>query len=217
MPDSMYLQLFLLLNVFLVGVVTAVAVRHALAHFRPEHHDAEKSSHPKMKNIQLPPATRKQLLEEAQDDFQSVLEKSAVELQRELHATAIALNRQIAKSGAEVVRYEMERYQKQLEELRQQTESALGGAQKEVAEHQADLNEKFTERKAQLEARLAEDIAAERQRLIGQIDAKLADAVTSFLMETLPHNVDLGAQSAYLIATLEEHKAELSKEVARED
>jgi len=40
--------------------------------------------------------------------------------------------------------------------------------------------------------------------------------VASFLTETLQHNVDLGAQSAYLTAMLEEHKADFAKEVADE-
>jgi hypothetical protein len=48
------------------------------------------------------------------------------------------------------------------------------------------------------------------------MDTKLADAVTSFLMETLQHNVDLGAQSAYLTAMLDEHKDELVKGVKHE-
>ena len=52
--------------------------------------------------------------------------------------------------------------------------------------------------------------------MIQQIDTRLAEAVTSFLIETLQHNVDLGAQSAYLTAQLEEHKADFIKEVADE-
>ena len=58
--------------------------------------------------------------------------------------------------------------------------------------------------------------AAEKQQLIAQIDTKLADAVTSFLVETLGHNVDLGAQSDYLISVLDEHKAEFTKRVTDE-
>jgi hypothetical protein len=41
----------------------------------------------------------------------------------------------------------------------------------------------------------------------------LGDAVASFLIDTLQHEVDLGAQTNYLIKTLDEHKDELKKEV----
>ena len=43
---------------------------------------------------------------------------------------------------------------------------------------------------------------------------KLAGAVTAFLIDTLGHNVDLGAQTKYLTETLEQHKAELVKELS---
>jgi hypothetical protein len=58
---------------------------------------------------------------------------------------------------------------------------------------------------------MVEEVAAERQALIQQMETKLADGVASFLTETLQHNVDLGAQTAYLTAMLEEHKDELTK------
>jgi hypothetical protein len=57
-------------------------------------------------------------------------------------------------------------------------------------------------------------VAAEKQKMIELMDTKLADAVGSFLVETLQHNIDLGAQTAYLTAQLEEHKAELVKGVS---
>ena len=55
------------------------------------------------------------------------------------------------------------------------------------------------------------EITAEKEVLIKLANAKLADAVASFLIETLGHNVDLGAQSAYLTEMLEEHKDEILK------
>lgn len=210
MENITFLQLFLLINVFIMGALAATALRHAYAHFRPDHHDAEKS-HIKAQKVQLPPATRKHLLESAEEDFQSVLQKSTVELQRELQTTAAVLNKQLAKTGAEIVGYEMERYRTQLETLRKQADDAIGGAQKEVAQHQDDLKSKISETQLKIEAQLAEEMKVEKQRLIQQMDTKLADAVASFLTETLQHNVDLGAQSAYLTAMLEEHRSELIK------
>ena len=63
---------------------------------------------------------------------------------------------------------------------------------------------------------MTEEITNEKEKLIQQIDTRLADAVTSFLIETLGHNVDLGAQNKYLIEMLEEHKPELIKGVKDE-
>ncbi len=206
------LQLFLFINIFIIGALTTVALQHAYAHFRPRP-KAERRAQPVPG---LSPAVRKQILEAAQADFQAVLEKSAVELQRELHGTAVSLNQRLAKTGAEVVSYEMERYRTQLADLSKQTEVAIGGAEKEVVEHRAELTAMMAKKQAELEVKLTEDMAVEKQRLIQQMDTKLADAVASFLTETLQHNIDLGAQSQYLISMLDEHKAELSRGVTDE-
>ena len=92
----------------------------------------------------------------------------------------------------------------------------LTTAQAGVESHQADLTTKLEQHHAEMEAKLSEEIAAEKQRLIEQIDTKIADTVTSFIIETMQHNVDLGAQGAYLTSMLEEHKAELAKGISDE-
>ena len=121
----------------------------------------------------------------------------------------------------------MKRYHESLDELRRQTEATIGSAQAEIIAHQADLTAKLSDRQAELEAalgirrveleaKMTDELATEKQLLAQQVDTKLGDAVASFLAETLQHNVDLGAQSAYLTAMLDEHKAELIKGVRDE-
>lgn len=198
MSGHTFLQLFLLFDVFLMGAIAATALRHAYAHFRPPKHVAEKPR--TAENGRLPQALREQLLEAAQKNFQSVLDHSAAELQHDLEATAVQINKLVEKHGTEVIGTELEHYRAKLAELQNKTENDFNGMGKDVTEYQATLK-----------AKLAEEIQAEKQRLVQQIDTKLADAVGSFLIETLPHNVDLGAQSAYLTAVLEEHKADFKK------
>lgn len=211
--NPIYLQLFLLLNVFLMGVLAAIAARHAYAHFRPQTNEIVKP-HPPVASAHLPPAVRQQLLEKAQATFQSVLDNSAEELQGDMKSTSAQLTKQLEKLGNEIVEQEMQRYRAGLDELREQTAKTMSAAQTEVETHQTELKAKLAERQTELETKLLEDMAAEKQRLMTQIDTKLSDAVASFLIETMQHNVDLGAQSAYLSAILEEHKADFKREVA---
>lgn len=215
MINSLFLQIFLLVNVFVIGILVAVAVRHAYAHFRPASHEHD-SHRPAVQPVHLPPAVRERILETAEHKFQAVLDRSAEQLDKNLQATSIQLNKQLEKLGATIITDEMKRYREGLDELRARTEISIGSAQTEIAQHQDDLKAKLAERQAELEAKLAEDMAAERQRLVQEMDTKLADAVASFLVETLQHNVDLGAQSAYLTAMLEEHKGELAEGVRDE-
>lgn len=204
MDSALFLQIFLLVNVFIMGALAAVAVRHGLAHFRPAKHDAEKHVAPQGGHI--PPAMREQLLKAAEENFKAVLDKSGTELDHDLQATTMALNKQLEKLGSEVVTSETERFHTILQDLRAQAETIVTSAQTEIAGHQTEIK-----------AKLTESMEAEKKRLIDQIDTKLADAVASFLTETLQHNIDLGAQSSYLTTLLEEHKAELIKGISDEN
>jgi hypothetical protein len=214
--DSLYLQIFLLVNVFLVGVLTAIAIQHARAHFRPKPKEAEKPRLPPVAPVELPKEVKESLIHEAQANFLAVLNSSVGELQHDLRATAVQLNKQLGDLGSEVTINERGRYLTMLEELRKQTEAAMLAAQADIAKHQTELQQHINEEEAKLKTKLAEDIAAEQQWLIKQIDIKLADAVGAFLVETLQHNVDLGAQKAYLTAQLEEHKDDFKREVQGE-
>jgi hypothetical protein len=201
---SLYLLLFLLFDAFVMGVLASLAFRHARAHIWPHKHDGEHHQSTAQTG-HLPPAVREQMLAAAQANFQSVLDHSAAEMQHDLKETVEEIKKTLNKQGTETVSKELERYHAKLIELQQQAEGQVGSLGTELAGHQAALK-----------AKMAEEIAAEKQQLVQQIDTKLADAVASFLMETLQHNVDLGAQSAYLTAQLEAHKADFSKGVADE-
>lgn len=188
-----------------MGVLAATAIRHAYAHYRPHVEPEKLPTHPGPTG-HLPPAVREQMLAEAQTNFQNVLTNASNELQKDLGDTAVEIKKQLEKMGTETIGQELEKYKVRLEELQKQTEDMIGGAHQELSEHQNELKTK-----------MAEQVEAEKKQLLDQIDTKLADAVQSFLLETLQHNVDLGAQSTYLTAMLEEHKHDIAKGVKDED
>jgi hypothetical protein len=213
--NTILLQVFLLIDVFLIGSLAAIAVRHAYAHFRP-HTDEKPRILAAPAPIHLPPAVRQRIIEETEENFMSQLNQSIAELQRDLKVTSTNLNNQLQQLGSEVAVSERGRYFKTLEELRLRTENAIKAAQNELTDHQATLKTKMAETVAAEQQQQVQELVAEKERLVKQIDTKLADAVASFLTETLQHNVDLGAQTAYLTATLEEHKDEFKREVQGE-
>lgn len=208
------LQLFLYINVFVIGIITAVAVRHAIAHFRPQPEEKAKPTHPP---VHLPPAMKAQLIELAQTKFKAILENSADEFEDDLRATSAKLSAELRKMGTDTINTEMKRYRLDMEDLRRQSNALIMGVKEENAKHQAELKTRLTEHEIKQKVKLTKEIAAEKARLAKEIDDKLSDAVASFLIETLGHNVDLGAQTAYLTAQLEEHKAEISKGIKDED
>jgi F0F1-type ATP synthase membrane subunit b/b' len=203
--DFTYLQLFILLNVFFMGALATIAAKHAYAHYRPDH-DEHGKPHEPAKGVRLPPEVKEQMLTQSQAKFQKVLDQATAELQNDLKDTSEQLNKEFEKLKSEITSSETERYKSMLEDLRKHAETAIGDSQTDMVNHQEDLK-----------AKLAEEMAAEQQRLIAQIDTKLADAVVSFLVENLGRDVDLGAQSTYLTKILEEHKDDFKRRVVNEE
>lgn len=206
MTSSILIQAVIFVEVFAMGVLSAVAVRHAYAHFKPEKTEGkDPSAKPPVANYVMPPATREHLEQTARAQFETVVKHSVIKFQNELGVSSEQINNLVRHLATEIVGAEMERYRLQLSQLHQQADLDMNGIRAEVAKHETELK-----------ARLAAEISAEKQQLVKQIDTKLADAVASFLLETLKHNIDLGSQGAYLTALLEEHKADFIKEVADE-
>lgn len=208
------LQFFLLVNAVLIGGAAVIATRHAYAHFHPDKHDAEK--HPAQPVVKLSPAVRDELLQKAKGNFEKILDNAASQLQLDLSRTSAQLNKQLETLGNEIVSDEMKRYKASLEELQKNTEVSITNTQDQLAQHQDDLKAAMAEHQKEMLAKLNDEIAAEKDRLLAQIDNKLADAAASFLIETMQHDVDLGAQVPYLTKMIEEHKDEFKKEVGNE-
>lgn len=139
---------------------------------------------------------------QAEARYQQAIESAAGQFSQDLDATSQLINDQIKRLSVEIISQELEQYKADIDRLRQEAAASLGQVTTAVQE----------ERQKMQEAMEAE-VAAEKQRRLAEFEAKLGETVSSFLLETLKHNVDLGAQSAYLMATLEEHKAELVAEV----
>jgi hypothetical protein len=139
---------------------------------------------------------------EAEVRYQQAIQEAVGKFSQDLGATSQLINEQIKRMSVDIISQELEAYRADIDKLRQEAATTLGQVTTAVAEERQKLQQS-------MEA----DVEAEKERRLAEFDAKLGEAVSSFLLETLKHNVDLGAQSTYLMATLEEHKAELLAEV----
>jgi hypothetical protein len=203
MSSDTVLQIFIYLQIFAAGVVAAFLARYAYDHYkapaRSEHHQEL----PPNITVDLPHDVRERLTQASEKQFQDILGQSAGKLQQDLGVTTGHINNLVLRLASEIVSKELERYAQDLTKLHEQAETNMGGISQEVAKHEADVKAKITQ-----------ELETEKQRLLKQIDTKLADAVGSFLVSALGNNVDLGSQNAYLAQLLEEHKDEFKKEVA---
>jgi hypothetical protein len=215
-----FLEIFLVINAFIVGVVVTLAVQYGLAHRRSQRQTAK----PADRSAPVPAAVRERIAKQAEENFQGIVNRSALQLQHDLGATGGQLNKLLEKFGSEVLDDEIRMFRQNVADIRASTQGTLAGAQDEIASQQAailkslatrqgELESKLAERQAQLEADLEQSFTAQKEAVSQQLNTKLNDAVLAFLLETLGHEVDLGAQTDYLLATLEANKAELLETV----
>lgn len=231
------MSIFLLVNVFVLGVVITTAYSHWRAHRTPA--DAASSSAKKRSEMPvLPHDVRQRIIEEAEEDYEKVIRKSAVAFEKDLESTTSGLSSQLGKLSNDIMSTELERYRTSLANLSTETGKQLGAANSEIeahqqairtalAERQAELDQRIATiqaeleqqlathketavaRQAELESKLEQEMAARRELYVKQLDTKLGDSVLAFLSESLGQQVDLGAQTAYLTTLLEQHKDEL--------
>lgn len=198
MVTLVILGIFILIDVLIIGMLAPIIYRHARAHFKPQDHAAETANEP----AEVPEVVKQRLLKKSEDQFEATVDRSVADLRQHLQTTTDDINNLIKKMAVDVVGDELKQYRDGLAKLHSQAEKDLGGFKQAMDQHHDELASK-----------LAAEMTAEKARLIKQIDTKLGDAVGSFLLETLEHNVDLGSQNAYLMSMLEEHKDEFKKEV----
>lgn len=197
-----FLDIFLIFNALVVGAAATLGIQHAIAHFRPQKAEAKKVAD---NTPHLSPAAREQMVAEAEKKYQTLVNHTAEEFQKDLSATAGLLTTQLQKIGSKIVNDELEQYKNALRDMHVQADEAINGGRKDIETYREEMKKK-----------LQEEVAAEKERMIAQIDTKLSDAIVAFLIETLQHDVDLGAQTAYLTKVLEEHKEEFKKNVSDE-
>ncbi len=186
--------------IFGIGVAYALAIRDR-GSVPPDSQPAV----PVTNAVVVPQEVKDQLIHETKDDYLKALDLSAEKFSHDLTDTSGVINSQIKNLSTNIIATELEEYRTGLSKLREEALSGMGEVQA-AAQKQRQA----------LEADMRKEVEAEKQRLLAALSTKLNDSVITFLLETLQHNVDLGAQLPYLEATLNEHKEELKAEVANE-
>jgi hypothetical protein len=205
MSETTILQILLFAQALVLGSLVTLAVQYYRRHYGSSYHETE-ILHPIDPEEVLSPEVKQRLIEESELKIQSALNSTAHKLNSDLDVSAVEINRLVKRLATDIVSGEMERYRLQLGQLHEQADKQMGVIREEVAKYEETIK-----------ARIDQELTAERQKLVTQIDTKLADAVASFLNETLQHNVDLGGQTEYLLSMLEEHKADFIREVGSDE
>ena len=109
------LQIFLLINMFMLGIAATVAIQHAYAHYMHKKHPER--DHDSLKDSPLPKEFKDQLIKRAEQNFQDRLDASGDSLQHDLKATSDRINIHLEQLGNDIIHKESERHKAELERL----------------------------------------------------------------------------------------------------
>lgn len=200
----MELQFFLLLSLTIMMAVNAVTIGWALSLDRR----LRQRPSPKVYEVHIegtrvfPELDMQKVQIEAEAQLQRVVEASAAQLQKGVDGEMERLVVKINDYAEQSLSQEFTKYQVSLQGLREQTIQDFTKLQQEIDARRVTLME-------QLDRKVVE----EYKRRMAEFEAKLGDVVSAYLVESLGSNVDLGAQSGYIIEMLEKNKEAIKEDV----
>ena len=204
----LWLQIFILVNVFLLGIIGTVAFMHYRSHLRPEE-PVKKQPLP-----MLPLDARQRLIEEAEDDYAKVLHKSAVAFEKDLEVTSSHLSEQLAKIGTTIVTDEMDRYKSELETARDATAKRIGTSDAEIEAHQAALRAQITERQTTMDTKLAEH-QAELEHEFTELQGRYGKKQAALEAQLAQQEAELASTVKARELKLAEHQAALEDQLTQ--
>lgn len=143
-----------------------------------------------------------ELSRELRKQLTEVGKKSAQRLQESLDNTVDRLASTLDEQTSTQLSQEFEKYEVSLQALRDQSIAEFDKLQKELEKRKNELME-----------HLELEITKEKERRATAINNQLSDVVSSYLVETLGDQVDLGAQATYIFAALQQHKDDIKRDM----
>lgn len=198
------LQLSLLLGLAITSAISLASIIWALSLDRK----LNKRTAPKVYEVKID--TNKIFSETDMTDIQDrahkqledITDQAAVRLRQSLNNTVDQMAARLNDMTENNISQEFEKYQVSLQALREQSIEEFSKLQRELNDRKVQLTE-------QLDKKIVDEFTAR----MDQFNTRLSDVVVSYLAESLGNQVDLGAQTTYILQALEAHKENIKKDI----
>jgi hypothetical protein len=198
------LQLVLVVGLATMVVINAVSLiwaaklnRQLRSRPAPKAHAAKDDAGKVLAGIDMSEAEKL-----AKQQLAKVASESGARFRMALDNTIEQLSVRIGDMVSNSLSQEFEKYQVSLQALRDQSIQEFTKLQKELDDRRTRLTE-----------HLDKIIQAEGEKRLGAFDERMNDVISSYLIESLGTQVDLGAQTAYFFETLQKHKDEIKRDI----
>lgn len=138
----------------------------------------------------------------AKSQLQTVAGAAAQRLQKSLNNSVDQVAADINDRLSTDLIAEFEKYQVSLSALRDQTIEQFSKIQAELDHRRLELIE-----------HVDRQVAEEQEKRLAHFNERINDVITSYVAESLGSQVDLGAQTDYILQTLETNKEQIKKDI----
>ncbi|HSX28683.1 MAG TPA: hypothetical protein VLF60_04515 [Candidatus Saccharimonadales bacterium] len=95
----------------------------------------------------------------------------------------------------------------------EKSQASLKNLNSEILQEHAALQQEVTARRTELMDALDKEIVAQYQQRLADFDQRFNDVVSSFIVESFGPDVDLSAQTNYILQQLEQHKEQIKQDI----
>jgi hypothetical protein len=149
-------------------------------------------------------AFREELRNRGRLHFEKIIGENAMFLQQDLRLTTSQLNEYMKTEITSKLKEEFDKYEQSIMDAKQ---LAVESIQK--------TNQAIDEQRQILSEEVQKEIVAEKQQLIQQFQANMADIVNHYVLAAVGNQIDLTDQLEYILNDLEQNKQAIVEDITR--
>lgn len=146
---------------------------------------------------------REELRNRGRLHFEKIIGENAMFLQQDLRLTTSQLNEFMKNEITQKLQEEFSKYEESITDAKQLAIDSINKTQEAIEEQRKSMSEQ-----------LAKELAAEKVRLTKRFEEDMADIVNHYVLASVGDQIDLNDQLEYILASLEENKEAIIKDIS---
>jgi len=145
---------------------------------------------------------REELRNRGRLHFEKIIGENAMFLQQDLRLTTSQLNEFLKQEITDKLQEEFAKYEQSIIDAKQMAIDSITKTQAAIEQQRQAMS-----------AQLAQEIAAEKQRVVKRFEDNMADIVNHYVLAAIGDQIDLNDQLEYILADLESNKEAIVRDI----